>query len=108
MLVCTAHDIQDCLVYLLCHPVTAGDIYEIKIIFFLFKCIIVQLCILFMKGHINAFVAIICVLQERKLHEATCVIESLRKSTLELQIQNESLSLKLQEELANREEIKQK
>lgn len=46
--------------------------------------------------------------KEKNIHEATCTIEMLRKSSLELQMQNENLSLKLQEEIENREEILQR
>ncbi|XP_078329240.1 uncharacterized protein LOC144624005 [Crassostrea virginica] len=43
--------------------------------------------------------------KDKKIKEATHTIESLRKSILELQLQNESLSLRLQEEISSREEI---
>lgn len=43
--------------------------------------------------------------KERKILDANQTIDSLRKSMLELQLQNENLSLKLQEEIGNREEI---
>ena len=43
-----------------------------------------------------------------KIQDANQTVESLRKSILELQLQNESLSLKLQEEISNRDEILQK
>ncbi|XP_071115241.1 synaptonemal complex protein 1-like [Haliotis cracherodii] len=46
--------------------------------------------------------------KEKKIHEASTTNESLRKSILELQLQNENLSLKLQEEMGNREEIVQR
>ncbi|XP_062591495.1 synaptonemal complex protein 1-like, partial [Saccostrea cucullata] len=43
--------------------------------------------------------------KDKKIKESTHTIESLRKSILELQLQNESLSLRLQEEITSREEI---
>ncbi|KAL5009725.1 hypothetical protein ScPMuIL_012030 [Solemya velum] len=46
--------------------------------------------------------------KESNIKELTGTVESLRKSILELQLQNESLSLKLQEEMSNREEVMQK
>ncbi|XP_046580118.1 synaptonemal complex protein 1-like isoform X2 [Haliotis rubra] len=46
--------------------------------------------------------------KEKKIHEASTTNESLRKSILELQLQNENLSLKLQEEMGNREDIVQR
>ncbi|XP_067675629.1 synaptonemal complex protein 1-like [Haliotis asinina] len=46
--------------------------------------------------------------KEKKIHEASTTNESLRKSILELQLQNENLSLKLQEEMSNREDIVQR
>ncbi|PFX31525.1 Synaptonemal complex protein 1 [Stylophora pistillata] len=46
--------------------------------------------------------------KEKKLLEAVQTIDSQRKSILDLQFQNESLSSKLQEELANREEVEHK
>ncbi|KAJ7379270.1 Synaptonemal complex protein 1 [Desmophyllum pertusum] len=46
--------------------------------------------------------------KEKKLHEAVQTIDSQRKSILDLQFQNESLSSKLQEELASREEVEHK
>ncbi|KAK2187874.1 hypothetical protein NP493_152g03006 [Ridgeia piscesae] len=46
--------------------------------------------------------------KERKIQESNRTIDCLRKSMLEQQLQNESLSLKLQEEIASREEIMQK
>ncbi|XP_033740542.1 synaptonemal complex protein 1-like [Pecten maximus] len=46
--------------------------------------------------------------KEKNIHEATCTIDMLRKSSLELQLQNENLSLKLQEEIENREELLQR
>lgn len=46
--------------------------------------------------------------KDKKIQEATQTVESLRKSVLELQLQNESLSLKLQEEMGSREDIMQR
>ncbi|KAK3097150.1 hypothetical protein FSP39_006832 [Pinctada imbricata] len=46
--------------------------------------------------------------EDRKIHECATTIESLRKSLLELQLENESLSLKLQEEISNRADIQQR
>ncbi|XP_060067799.1 synaptonemal complex protein 1-like [Ylistrum balloti] len=46
--------------------------------------------------------------KEKNIHEATCTIDMLRKSSLDLQLQNENLSLKLQEEIENREELLQR
>lgn len=46
--------------------------------------------------------------KDKKILEATQTVESLRKSILELQLQNESLSLKLQEEIGSREDILQR
>ncbi|XP_068711308.1 synaptonemal complex protein 1-like [Montipora foliosa] len=46
--------------------------------------------------------------KEKKLQEAMQTIDSQRKSILDLQFQNESLSSKLQEELAGREEVEHK
>ncbi|XP_020614715.1 synaptonemal complex protein 1-like [Orbicella faveolata] len=46
--------------------------------------------------------------KEKKLQEAVQTIDSQRKSILDLQFQNESLSSKLQEELASREEVEHK
>ncbi|KAI0234050.1 hypothetical protein LSAT2_015757 [Lamellibrachia satsuma] len=45
---------------------------------------------------------------ERKIQESNRTIDCLRKSMLEQQLQNENLSLKLQEEIASRDEIMQK
>ncbi|XP_023227665.1 synaptonemal complex protein 1-like isoform X1 [Centruroides sculpturatus] len=47
-------------------------------------------------------------LKEKKLNDSLQVIESQRKSLLELQLQNESLSQRLSEEMDNRQEILQK
>lgn len=47
-------------------------------------------------------------LKEKKIIESTQTIENLKKYVLELQIQNENLSLKMQEEVSNREETSQK
>ncbi|XP_041352209.1 synaptonemal complex protein 1-like isoform X2 [Gigantopelta aegis] len=46
--------------------------------------------------------------KEKKIQEASGTIENLRKSILELQLQNENLSLKLQDEMSNREVTSQK
>ncbi|XP_064615819.1 synaptonemal complex protein 1-like [Liolophura sinensis] len=46
--------------------------------------------------------------KESQVSEAVQTIESLRKSILELQLQNENLSLKLQDEKTNQEEIVRK
>ncbi|KAL8613720.1 hypothetical protein ACOMHN_029812 [Nucella lapillus] len=46
--------------------------------------------------------------KDKKLGEANVTIESLRKSILELQLENENLSTKLQDELGNREEVLQR
>ncbi|OWF42759.1 synaptonemal complex protein 1-like [Mizuhopecten yessoensis] len=46
--------------------------------------------------------------KEKNIHEATCTIDMLRKASLDLQLQNENLSLKLQEEIENREELLQR
>ncbi|XP_036360895.1 synaptonemal complex protein 1-like [Octopus sinensis] len=46
--------------------------------------------------------------KEKKIGELTQTIENLRKSFIELQIENENLSQKMQEEISNREEILKK
>ncbi|XP_076445569.1 uncharacterized protein LOC143283270 isoform X2 [Babylonia areolata] len=46
--------------------------------------------------------------KDKKLSEANITIESLRKSILELQLENENLSSKLQDEMSNREEVLQR
>lgn len=45
--------------------------------------------------------------KEKKIQEANQTIDSLRKSILELQLQNENLSMNFKEEINNREEILQ-
>ncbi|XP_045196675.2 interaptin-like [Mercenaria mercenaria] len=46
--------------------------------------------------------------KDRKIQESSHTIDSLRKSILDIQLQNESLSMALQEEISNREDILQK
>ncbi|XP_060556827.1 putative leucine-rich repeat-containing protein DDB_G0290503 [Ruditapes philippinarum] len=46
--------------------------------------------------------------KDRKIQESSHTIDSLRKSILDIQLQNESLSMTLQEEISNREDILQK
>ncbi|XP_052811058.1 synaptonemal complex protein 1-like [Mya arenaria] len=46
--------------------------------------------------------------KERKIQETSQTIDTLRKSLLDLQLQNESLSMNLQEEMSSKEEILQR
>lgn len=47
-------------------------------------------------------------MKEKCLDEATCTIENQRKKLIELQLKNESLQTKLNDEISNQKELRRK
>ncbi len=60
------------------------------------------------NGYIGSITTLLYLLQEKCLKEATDTIQNQQKNLTELQLQKESLVSKLQDEVANQQEIRRK